>query len=57
MATIIWKKARPGGTSKSRYKARRGQMQALLAQEEQLARRVSRLLAGCSLRVMKAVSE
>lgn len=55
MTIIIWKKSRPAGTSKSRYKARRAEAQKVLAQEEQLARRITRTLAGCSLRVLKAV--
>ncbi|WP_312047049.1 hypothetical protein [Erwinia sp.] len=57
MATVIWKKSRPAGTSKSRYKARRAELQKLLTQEELLARRIARSLAGCSLRVLKAISE
>ncbi len=55
MTTIIWKKHQPNGTCKSRYKARRAQALALLEQEKQLARRVARVLSGCSPGVLKAL--
>lgn len=56
MATIIWKEAKPCGTAKSRYKARRATQVAERRSDEALARSVAQAVTGCSDRVLKAVS-
>ncbi|WP_233268473.1 hypothetical protein, partial [Pantoea sp. BAV 3049] len=56
MATIIWKEAKPCGTAKSRYKARRAALVAERRGDEALARSVAQAVTGCSDRVLKAVN-
>ncbi|CAK9885549.1 MAG: hypothetical protein XXXJIFNMEKO3_01949 [Candidatus Erwinia impunctatus] len=55
MATIIWKKTTPGGTAKSRYKARRAEKRTQQQRDMMLSRKIARLSQGCSSRVQKAV--
>ncbi|MEM6161033.1 hypothetical protein AAH446_10860 [Erwinia sp. P6884] len=57
MTLIIWKKSKPGGTSKSRYKARREEKLASVNQEKRLKKEIAVTLSGCSPRVWKALKE
>lgn len=56
MATIIWKEAKPCGTAKSRYKARRAAKVTDRRDDEALSRKVAVIVSGCSNKVQKAVS-
>lgn len=57
MTQIIWKKCQPGGTSKSRYKARRREKLASENQDKRLKKAIAVALSGCNARVWKALQE
>lgn len=56
MATIIRKEARPCGTARSRYKARRTALVAERRKYEALERKIAAAISGCSRNVAKAVT-
>ncbi|MFU9137924.1 hypothetical protein [Erwinia tasmaniensis] len=57
MTNIIWKPSQPAGTCLSRYKARRAARMGIKSEEARLERKIVCSLAGCSLRVLRAVKE